>query len=47
MGVLFWFVKAFAKILKPFVKIAFIESLIEVLMGVTDEEEESVSPSDA
>lgn len=43
MGVLFWFAKMFLKVLKPFVKIAIIESLIEALMGVVGEEDEATS----
>ena len=46
MGVLFWFAKMFLKVLKPFVKIAIIESLIEALMGVVGEED-GATPSDA
>ena len=46
MGVLFWFAKMFLKVLKPFVKIAIIESLIEALMGVVGEEDDA-TPSDA
>ena len=42
MGVLFWFIKMFAKVLKPFVKIALIESLLEALEGV-----EEATPTDA
>ena len=39
MGVLSWFVKMFAKVLKPFVKIALIESLLDALMGAVGEED--------
>ncbi len=42
MGVLFWFIKMFAKVLKPFVKIALIEALMEALMGA-----EEATPTDA
>ena len=43
MGVLFWFAKMFLKVLKPFVKIAIIESLVEALMGVIGEEGEATA----
>ncbi len=43
MGVFFWFAKMFLKVLKPFVKIAIIESLVEALMGVVGEEEEETT----
>ena len=39
MGVLFWFAKMFLKVMKPFIKIAIMESLMEALMGVIGEEE--------
>ena len=46
MGALFWFLKMFAKVLKPFVKIALAESLLEALMGVIGEEEETEAPTE-
>ena len=46
MGVLFWFLKMFAKVLKPFAKIAIIEALMEALMG-TLEEDDAVTSTDA
>ena len=33
MGALLWVAKMLLKVMKPFVKIALIESLVEVLMG--------------
>ena len=44
MGVLFWFAKMFLKVLKPFVKIAIMESIIEAIMGIVGEE---ATPTDA
>lgn len=38
MGVIFWIALRVLHVLKPFVKIALIESLIEALSGYIDEE---------
>ncbi len=43
MGVIFWFLGRFLHIMKPFAKIALIESLMEVLMGYLDESEETTA----
>ena len=39
MGALLWVAKMLLKVMKPFVKIAIMESLLEALMGVIGEEE--------
>ncbi len=48
MGTILWFVKMCAKVMKPFVKIAIIEALLEALMGYFggDEEAEDATPTD-
>lgn len=46
MGAILWFVKMFAKVLKPFVKIALIEALFEALMGMLGEEDADTTPTD-
>ena len=39
MGALLWVAKMLLKVMKPFIKIAIMESLFEALMGVIGEEE--------
>lgn len=46
MGAILWVLKMLLKVMKPFAKIAIIESLIEALMG-TIGEEDAETPSDA
>ncbi len=51
MGAILWVVKMLTKVLKPFVKIALIESLLEALMGMLGEEgepttDDTVTPSE-
>ena len=46
MGAIFWVLKMVLKVLKPFAKIAIIESLIEALMGSLGEDE-ATTPTDA
>ena len=45
MGAILWVLKMVLKVLKPFAKIAIIESLIEALMGTVGEED--ATPTDA
>ncbi len=47
MGGILWIAKMLLKVLKPFVKIAIIESLLEALMGVIGEEDEVGTETDA
>lgn len=51
MGAIFWVLKMVLKVLKPFAKIAIIESLIEALMGSlgedTDATQTDAAPAEA
>ena len=44
MGAIFWVLKMLLKVMKPFAKIAIMESIIEAIMGIVGEE---TTPTDA
>lgn len=47
MGVIFWIALRVLHILKPFVKIALIESLIEALTGYVEDEETTAAEAES